>query len=233
MNPCELVARLNPGSVRLDGGGRGGIPEYTAQDIAAAIGMACNDPDKPLDELAREMFCAVWWPDGAELVWHRLDALLAAAQFGEWRERLDELVIAQIAMAQARVEERKSRQKAIERAEGMLIRAREAMWPALSESAYAAVRKAVVAELRAPRTCPVCHGRGQVKSETLVVSCAPCAGTGRVAISNAQRARMLERNESTYRRAWLDVYEWTFGHASSAELRGRAAIAERLDQRAA
>jgi hypothetical protein len=214
MNPCELVAKLNPGIARLDGGGRGGLPEYTAQDIAAAIGMVPNI-------LARNVFCAVWWPDGGHLIWKQLDTQLAMLQFGEWRERADALVTAQLALAHAQFREDAM---AVTRAELMLTRSRAAMWPPLHDQSYAAVRMAAVVELRAPRTCPECNGRGTMKDGDLVISCSGCGGHGKVSVSDAKRAGWLKRNESSYRRHWRDVYEWTFAEVSDAEKEGRAGI---------
>jgi hypothetical protein len=221
VNPCELVAKLNAGSVRLDGGGRGGVPEYTAQDIAAAIGMVD-------DVLAREVFCAVWWPDGGKLVEKKLDAMIAALQFEQWRERADALVTAQIALAQASVAPPNERAMAKERAENLLDRARARMWPALSQDPYERIRTAVIIELRAPRICASCNGRGQIVIGSLIASCSACAGCGRIAVSDVQRASMLKRDESSYRQTWRSVYEWTFALVSEAESTGRAEVACRL-----
>jgi hypothetical protein len=214
VNPCELVAKLNAGSARLDGGGRGGVPEYTAQDIAAAIGMVS-------DVLARNVFCAVWWPDGGHLTWKQLDSQLAMLQFGEWRERADALVTAQLVHAQALYREDEA---AVSRAAIQLTRARASMWPPLHEDAYREVRMAVIVELRATRTCPACNGRGTLRDRDLVIACGSCGGGGKIAVSDAKRAAWLKRNESTYRRNWRDVYEWTFTEVSEIEKKGREAI---------
>lgn len=214
MNPCELVAKLNPGAARLDGGGRGGVPEYTAQDIAAAIGMVA-------DVLARNVFCAVWWPDGGHLTWKQLDTQIAMLQFGEWRDRADALVTAQLVQAQA---QHREDFVGLDRAQLLLSRARASMWPPLHDDAYRDVRMAVIVELRAPRTCPACNGRGTVRDGDLVIACGGCGGGGKIAVSDAKRASWLKRNESTYRRTWRDVYEWTFTAVSDAEREGREAI---------
>lgn len=63
-NVSELMARLGPSSVKLDAG-RGGTPDLTNQDIAAALGMVPTG-------LGRELLEACWWPDGAALRSHRL-----------------------------------------------------------------------------------------------------------------------------------------------------------------
>jgi hypothetical protein len=225
MNPCELVARLNPGSVRLDGGGRGGIPEYTAQDIAAAIGMI-------RDTFAREAFCAIWWPDGARLVWRELDAMIAVRQFGEWRERADALVTAQLAVAQAAMRSGAEAHAQLRRAEALLQRARAAMWPPLGDASYALTRTAVIDEMRATRTCQECNGRGSARAAELVVTCAGCMGSGRLPVSDAKRARAIERKEGAYRHSWRDVYEWTMRLIADAEREGRNALVEMLGKAA-
>lgn len=237
MNPCELVAKLNPGAVRLDGGGRGGVPEYTAQDIAAALGMIGNDKDLPAPVranliFAREVFCAVWWPDGARLVWRELDAILAARQFGEWRERADALVTAQLAVAQAAMRDGAEALAQLRRAEAWLERARGVMWPALGEPTYALIRSAVIEEMRATRTCTACNGRATVRTGELVVACQTCVGSGRLPISDARRAASIQRNEGSYRRTWRDVYEWTLRMVADADREGRDALRERLSRAA-
>lgn len=191
----------------------------TPQDIAAAIGMIDN-------VLAREVFCAVWWPDGARLVWKQLDGMLAMAQFEEWKARADDLVVAQIAIAQAANDWRRYD---LARARAMLARAKERIWPSLAEEPYKAVRLGVIEELRAPRICPTCNGRQQVKIDDLVVECSACGATGKTAVSDMQRARWLGRNESSYRRTWRPVYEWTYTLVANAAATGREEFSKRLD----
>lgn len=225
MNPIELMARLNAAGANLLGG-RGGVPEYTAQDIAAAVGMVP-------DEFAREVFCAVWWPDGAHLVWKALDAQIAAAQFEEWRQRAERLVDAQLLEAQAGFVPPEERKAAEHRAELALAHAKTSLWPALGEPAYSEIRKAAIVELRSPRVCSSCRGRATAINGKLVIACQNCAGRGRVAVSDSQRALMIDRNESSYRRSWKDVYEWTFRMLMDAEATARAAFAIALGREAA
>ncbi len=233
-NPCELLARLNPGSVRLDGGGRGGVPEYTAQDVAAMLGMLGNDPDKSPEDnaelvFAREVFCAVWWPEGGKLVKKELDALIGGMQFEEWRKRAGDLLNAHLAVAQASVAPLGEQRNAKDRADHMLERAKARLWPALGQSPYMRIRSAVLVEMRATRICAVCEGRGQAIVGALKVTCEGCRGSGRTSISDVQRAGMLERDESTYRQTWRSVYEWTFATVSGAESLARSVLAEVLD----
>ncbi len=234
MNPCELVAKLNPGSPRLDGGGRGGVPEYTAQDVAAMLGMMGNDPEKSLEDnlalvFAREVFCAIWWPEGGKLVRKELDAMIGAMQFEEWRKRADELLNAHLAVAQASLLPLSEQRNAKDRADHQLERAKSRLWPALGQSPYIRIRSAVLAEMRATRICNVCEGRGQAMVGALKVSCEGCRGSGRIAVSDVQRAGMLERDESTYRQTWRSVYEWTFATVAGAESLARSTLSESLE----
>jgi hypothetical protein len=52
-------------------------------------------------------------------------------------------------------------------------------------------------------------------------------------VSDSQRALMLERNESSYRRSWKDVYEWTFRLLLDAESTARMAFGAALGREAA
>lgn len=215
-NARKLLARLNAANCRFDIG-RGGIPELTPQDIAGALGMI-------EDAFARDVFTAVWWPDGGRLRMRALDAAIGALQFGEWRERAERLTDAQLTVAQAEL----GSGRVIAEAHAMLDRARAAMWPALCEPPYAAIRKAVLHEIASPRHCSTCSGRGQVKAGELVMQCAACEGSGTSPTSDRRRAWMIERDESAYRKRWKEVYEWTFAKVSEAEREGAREFAIRV-----
>jgi hypothetical protein len=213
----KLLGRLNATTCRFDIG-RGGIPELTPQDIAGALGMI-------RDEFAREVFCAVWWPDGAKLVAKELDRIIAGMQFGEWKSRFDAMLDAQLKVAQA---ELRSDRREVHAARAALEHAKSEMWPALREDAYRLVRLAAVEELRAPKSCPTCQGRATAKVGELVVSCSACDGSGVVPVSNRRRAASMQVNESTYRRVWQPVYEWTYRRISDAEHAGAREFAIRI-----
>jgi hypothetical protein len=213
------MSRLSPAAARFDRGARGGIPEYTGADVAAAIGMVS-------DSFAREVFCAVWWPEGARLVRRELDAMIANLQYAEWRARAEAWVEAQLAEALALHSSQSLRSTAKHfSVEGTQAR----MWPSLCNEVYSAIRSGVIAELRAPRSCHTCSGRGVAKSEDLIIVCKSCDGSGRTSISDSARARMLERNQTSYCRSWKAIYEWTYAKVSDAESAGRAEVARRLD----
>lgn len=218
MHEGKLMARLNPPTVRYDIG-RGGLPELTAQDIAAAVAMVPAG-------LGRELLCRIWWPDGARLTAHDLDCILMDAQMGEWRERAEVLLNAQLKQAYA--QSQAQRVRAI--ADAGVAAAKAKTWPRIGpQSCYAAIRKAVLVEMSAACRCTACDGRGKVLTIKGVVDCTACDGTCRQEISDRARAEMIERDAKTYREIWSPVYEWTMDHCraalSPANARLRAAVA--------
>jgi hypothetical protein len=213
----KLMGRLNATTCRFDIG-RGGIPELTAQDIAGALGMI-------RDEFAREVFCAVWWPDGAKLMAKELDRIIAVMQFAEWKDRFERMLDAQLKVAQA---ELRNDRREVYAARAALEHAKSEMWPALREDAYRLVRLAAVEELRTPKSCTGCQGRGTAAVGELVVTCEACDGSGVMPVSNRRRAASLRINESTYRRVWQPVYEWTYRRVSDAEHAGAREFAVRI-----
>ncbi|MGE7139157.1 hypothetical protein ACQKIE_16140 [Luteibacter sp. NPDC031894] len=199
MHVGKLLARLNPSTQRYEQG-RGGIPELTPQDVAAAIAMVPEG-------LGRELVCRLWWPDGAKLSAKELDRLLMEAQLAEWRARMDRLVNAQIFQAMA--ETPSDRYRAVAK----LDSARARMWPRLGpDSCYAAIRKAVLAEMSSSCLCQSCHGLGHVRDDAgLITACSACEGSGKQKVSDRQRAQMIDRDKKTYSVVWAPVYEWTIG----------------------
>lgn len=197
-HPAYLLARLNPKNARFDIG-PGGLPELTPADIAAGIAMVPAG-------LGRELLCRIWWVDGAELSDTELDRLLSDAQLSEWRDRMDAMLNAQIAVAYAEGQSLAQRQ----RAGHMLDTARAHMWPRIGPgSCYADIRRAVLVELSTRFLCDTCHGRGVLIHQSKVIACSSCAGSGRGKVSDRSRAEAIGRDESTYRVTWRPVYEWT------------------------
>lgn len=200
-HPAYLLARLNAKNVRFDVGS-GGQAELTPQDIAASIAFVPPG-------LGRELMCRIWWPDGARLTGRELDAELVGIQFGEFRDRMDRMVTAQLRYATARNDiDRRRAQNAIESA-------REAMWPSI-DGTYDLIRKAVVNELIDPRICPDCSGRGHVSKNSLVSICSRCSGGGRVRRGPTWRAAQLHMKHSSYLQTWQLPYEWMFATCSDA-----------------
>lgn len=70
----EMLARLNPTTVKFDVGKGGGMPELTNIDIAGALAFVTPG-------LGREVLEACWWPDGAKLRSHKMrDAVIALVE---------------------------------------------------------------------------------------------------------------------------------------------------------
>lgn len=201
MHIGKLLARLNPTTSSFGGGGSGGKPDLTPQDIAAALAMVPAG-------VGRELICCLWWPAGAQFSAKELDRLLMEAQLIEWRSRVDVIVTAQIRCAYA------DSHQQIARANAALDAAKARAWPRLGgESCYAEIRSAVLIELGSASLCQVCGGRGHLpNSRGQVVDCEYCLGGGRKHASDRSRAELIDRDESTYRRAWKPVYEWTEQH---------------------
>lgn len=217
----ELLGRLEPSTVKY-GMGRGGIPELTPQDIAAALGL-CED------KLAVAIYQAITVHSFSD--WQNMDRMLADVQFREWQRRADRLINAQLAKAQAQIiEDEQERQVMISRAEIMLSGAKQGTWPGLVEKTYAAMRKALIAELRSSRSCQFCNGRGTVMDATVVKPCEQCLATGLTFVSDRQRAAMLRIDHSTYRRGWKKVYEWMYRTLLDASARGREQFSRAVER---
>lgn len=214
-NVRELLARLNPTTVKFDIGQGGGRPDLTAQDIAAALAMVPPG-------LGREVFCALWWPDGASLsrdqlnqaiareVWQRIDAQqrkLVSARL--------ELHIAQEAILSRHAVTDEQRRE-ITRLEGALAALARAAWPQDPEM-VTRIRGAVLSELARPNHCQTCRGRRDVLVGEKMKTCPTCSGRGILPVSNRQRAELVDRDESSYRERWRPMYEWLYARVSDAE----------------
>lgn len=216
MSVDELLGRLEATTIKFDLG-RGGLPTLTPQDIAAALGM-CEDK-----EAAR-----VYQAFVSETADPReLDMLVASIQFEEWRNRADRMLEAQLAVAAAGMAQA-GRNDAKRHAKLMLDGAKAAMWPALVEETYAAMRRTLIAEFRQPKICPVCNGRKSVKNGDLLVECIACLGTGRAAISNRSRAAGMRIDNAAYIRTWGKVYDWTYRRINDLIADGRSSFSKAL-----
>lgn len=192
-----LCARLNEKTVRFDTG-RGGLPTLTPQDVAAGIAMVPAG-------LGRELLCAVWWPAGAALTAGELDTLMIEAQLGEFRERMDKMVTAQIREHVAR--RGPGRHEAVMNLE----RARAQMWPHIDDT-YRLIRRAVLLELREPRNCPDCSGTGYVVVKGGRNACERCAGGGKTMRGPVWRAEQLDMTHQSFRARWQAPYLWLLDH---------------------
>ena len=204
----ELLAMLEARSPKFTPG-RGGVPELTALDVASALGMGA-------DKFASLAFQIV--RGGSVHMFPQVDELLACHQFGEWRERAERMVDAQLKVACAH----RSGQ-GLQHAKLELEGARAAMWPPLNDydGRYEMIRRAVVAELRFPRICQMCQGTKHITKDSRVIDCTECRAAGVIPISDRQRAIAMKVDHANYLRAWRPVYEWTYWHVSDAVITGR------------
>ena len=210
-----IVGRLNPKAPKVEMG-NGGLPELTAADIAGALGMV-------KESLGREIFCALWWPDGAKIAAAALDAALEAEQWRRFRELMDALVTAQIAVTHAEIEldgthGRTSTMHAqYGRAKGMLEEARSNMWPRICPT-YIALRRAVIEELKSPNLCKHCAGRGSVRIAERLIVCQHCNGTAHKSASYRDRAKAIGKERTQYfEGGWRRAYDWTFHRFATLE----------------
>lgn len=229
-NVRELMARLGPSTVKLDTG-RGGTPDLTNQDIAAALGMVPSG-------LGRELLEACWWPDGAALRRHKLrDAVIALVtpelrrQQRKLADARTELGLAEVRMGWAgavTAEQRAERDRAAHR----LGQVKAQCWPISTLESLPSLAGAVITEMATRPHCPCCEGRGETMSGDLRVVCKACSGSGLGSVSDRRRAAAIGRDESTYRSKWRGVYEWMLQQFVEAEQEACWALAAALSRAA-
>lgn len=227
MDVRKMLARLNPAVCRFDIG-RGGIPEWTPQDVAAALGMVPAG-------LGRELLCFLWWPDGAAITREDLMDLLRDAQLDEWMRRRHNLEAAQLAVHIAEEQADGTHgpmRGTLSRARSELAGAKADMWPNVGpQSLYKPIREAILREMAAPELCRHCGGRGQAMIDSRVITCQHCGGFGRAKVSDRRRADAIGRDEKTYRQAWRLPYEWLFDVCVVAEKDAANALRDALGMR--
>lgn len=214
----ELMARLGPGTVKFDTG-RGGKPDLTNQDIAAALGMVPAG-------LGRELLEVLWWPDSRKRRSQQLRQAviqLVAPEYVRQQQALNvartEFGIAKACMGWAggpvtdaqRIEHRK--------AEARLEATRALCWPNNTMEQLGVLAGAIVEEMASSGCCKACQGlRIQgAKDGSGVVECDACGGAGVVPRSGRERATAIGADHSAYRRYWQPVYEWMLEHMRAAE----------------
>jgi len=229
-NVRELMARLGPSTVKFDTG-RGGTPDLTNQDIAAALGMVPAG-------LGRELLEACWWPDGAALRRHKLrDAVIALVtpELRRQQRRLadarTELGIAEVCMGWAgavTAEQRAERDRAAHR----LGQIKAQCWPISTLESLPTLAAAVISEIAKRPHCQACEGRGEAVTGDLRVVCKVCSGSGLSGVSDRRRAASIGRDEAGYRRTWKPVYEWLLGKMQESEQEAAWHIRSALGQAA-
>lgn len=226
MSVRETLARLNTPNVKFDIG-RGGLPNLTPQDIAAAVGMIQGNP------IGVGVMLWCYAPDCGLVGLKELKAEIAQrmrAQRDEL-ERQNLVALLDHMLGEERWNETKRHDEddhdQMRRLRASKDAAKRATWPRRLE-VYPLIRTAVLDEIRAPRRCSVCDGTGHVMRDDLKALCDPCRGAGIVPISNRQRAERLKMDESTYRESWSKVYDWVMNLCRDECQRAERALGRRL-----
>ncbi|MFK3846626.1 hypothetical protein [Stenotrophomonas sp. NPDC078853] len=215
-NVRELMARLGPSTVKFDTG-RGGTPDLTNQDIAAALGMVPAG-------LGRELLEALWWPEsGARRMQQLRQAVIAlmAPEFTRQQKALaearTELGIAKTCMGWGGGTVTDMQRKEFLRAEAKLEATRALSWPNNTMEQLGTLAGAVITELANAGCCNQCEGRGSTPHRGGAVECDGCDGSGIEPMSGRQRALAIGSDQSAYRRFWRPVYEWMLERLREAE----------------
>ena len=213
-----LLARLNPKSGSMEMG-RGGIPELTPQDIAAALGMVGHC-------LAREVLCFTCWPDGAKLTFKELDDLLVMAQVQAYVDRRRTVEAAELQLILA-----KDGHGSKSQAHHAVAEAKSEAWPTWRKE-YHAIRRVSLQELAEGNLCQACKGRGMRAVDSggvaKIVTCSVCSGSGRIRMSEAERARRCDIPEHQFRRHWTRPYDWIYALILNAEREGAALLSRAI-----
>lgn len=221
MNIRKLMARLNAKAPQFHMGS-GGLPEYTPQDIAAALGMVN-------DVIGREVFCMAWWPDGARLTRKDLRDSLKNLLFEEYCDRYRVMAAASLEVHLLENAQTPEAKRMLSKAKSELQAAKKASWPRNLEK-FGIVAETAITEVCAPKVCKTCGGRGQLALGPKIIECEPCGGLGIVGVSNVWRAAQLGVGETAYRMYWRDVYEWLYlkvaKHESEAVKQLTAALSD-------
>ncbi|HYQ54224.1 MAG TPA: hypothetical protein VES70_27760 [Pseudomonas sp.] len=210
-----LSSRMGPTTVNFDTG-RGGKPDLTNQDIAAALGMVPQG-------LGRELLEACWWPDAAARRSHKLrDAVIALVE-PEFRRQQQALSEARINLGLAEIcmgwaghvthQQRQAKQHAARELEAV----KAGCWPNSTLDSLATLAGAAIAEIAERPICRGCQGAGKRELAQAVLICPECDGAGIAGKSDRRRAAAIGRDESTYRSTWRPVYEWIYERMEVAE----------------
>lgn len=231
-NVRELLARLNPQTIRYDvGSGGNWADKLSNQDIAAALAFVPAG-------LGREVLIACWWPDGGSLDRKRLLGWVTHTVRTEWQRQGRALAEAKtdlgIAEACANWNGRTTpEQRAeVERARNALDRVRAECWPESLSDRLPAIVSACLAEIAYRNHCGECAGRGELVRGELVVKCQKCGGNGTLPTSERHRAQSLGMHVETYRERWAGVYGWILRAMIDAESEAAAALSRALRQAA-
>ncbi|KRG69133.1 hypothetical protein [Pseudoxanthomonas dokdonensis] len=226
-NARELLARLNPTTVKFDIG-RGGQPQLTNQDIAGALAFVSPG-------LGRSLLEACWWSDGAARSRKSMRNEVMALVVPELQRQsralshasLDlQLVKAAIAWSGRGATAEQSRELAS--CEARLEQVRAGTWPRTTVESLPTLVSAVIDEIAHPHRCERCEGRGHVMAGELKVTCLLCDRTGLAKVSGRRRAHALGINERSYRDSWAGIYQWLLDAFRDAEQQAARQLSDAL-----
>lgn len=227
MNIRRLMGRLYPG--------RNGSAELTQADISMALGFVS-------DKLAREVLCACWWEDGSIMSRPALLEMIGVKQYQEisrQRLRFEELAMSTLVEVDTvnAAGRNPGEDENVKRMTAGLNDARRALWfskldtPPTDFAMLGRIREAALREVQALNVCGDCGGRMFVWNGPRPIKCQHCNGVGTVPISNRERAAMIDRDESNYRRQWAPVYVFTHRLVRDAERDAVAKMQKALEQK--
>jgi hypothetical protein len=228
-----LSSRMGPTTVKFDTG-RGGTPDLTTQDIAAALAYVQGG-------LGRELLEALWWPESAA---RRRDYLrqgvigLVAPEFNRQQFALStartEFGIAKASMGWGGGAVTDVQRKELRRAELALEVARAGTWPNNTMEQLGVLAGAVIGEMAMACPCKKCDGERTRPAQDGpgVMRCDDCAGSGFEPLSGRKRAAAIGADCAAYSRFWQPVYVWMLGRMRALE-EGAAAEFGRALTRAA
>lgn len=229
----EMLARLNPTTVKFDVGKGGGMPELTNIDIAGALGMVTPG-------LGREVLEACWNPDGARLRRYKLrDAVVALVEPEVRRQRnrlweagLD-LQLAKQAAAWSGSGMTHEQRVALDQARSRYEQVQDQCWPKSAMDSLPTLAGAVLSEIAKANHCEACTGRGERLVGETVRVCTECGGRGIVPVSDRRRAKAIGRDVAAYQRTWRPVYLWLLDQMRDAEQQAARELAGALNRDAA
>lgn len=223
----ELLARLNPAHIKFDTG-RGGMPQLTPQDIAAALAFVPKG-------MGREVLTRLWWPDGARLSRAELDRTISSIVHAEAGHRVAKVHMARTELHIAQEDVlRRNASTARDRAQFASLErryhdAKAKVWP-YDPATHLAVRESVLNEIAHRNLCDTCGGRGALILEQLKISCPTCHAAGVLPMSDRGRATRICRDVSTYRERWKCLYEWLYDQVRDAEQQAAHELARALSR---
>jgi len=219
----EMLARLNPQTIRFDVGQGGSGAVLTTSDIAAALGMVPAG-------LGREVMEAIYLPDGALRHRAKLAEAVLSIVRPEFTRRARALAEAEEDLSYARELASLSRRslsdaqrRILKERETAVAAARASAWPKNTYQHLSRMVDAVVLELASGNRCWNCKGTGLVSDK----GCPKCRCTGIEPLPDRRRALAIGCDPSAYPKRWKGVFEWLL-----AELHQESEVAARKLSRA-